>query len=46
MGVTRSCRMTRFGLGLLLPQGSHPAPEDLKPGVPVEAFLNRGDVDV
>ena len=34
------------GLGFLLPQGSHPAPRDFKPGVPVEPFLGRVHVDV
>ena len=34
MGVTRSRGMAQFGPGLLLPEGSHPAAGDLKPGVP------------
>ena len=38
--------MVQFGLGFLLPQGSHPTSRDLKPGVPVEALLSRGHVDV
>ncbi len=38
--------MMQFGLGFLLPQGSHPASLDLKPSVPVEALLSRGHVDV
>ena len=29
-----------------LPHDSHPAPRDLKPSVPVEAFLSRGLMDV
>ena len=45
-GVSRSRRMMQFGLGFLLPQGSHPASLDLKPSVPVEALLSRGYVDV
>ena len=32
--------------GFLLTQGSHLAPWDLKPGVPVEVLLSRGHVDV
>ena len=34
------------GPGFLLPQGSRLAPGDLKPGVPIEALLHRGHVDV
>jgi len=34
VGVTRSRGMAQFGPGLLLPEGSHPAAGDLKPGVP------------
>ena len=30
----------------LLPEGSHPATEDLKPDVLVEAFLSMGHVDL
>ena len=46
MGVIGSCDMVQFGLGFLLPQGSHPASRELKPSVPVEAFLSGGHVDV
>ena len=46
MGVIGSYKMVQFGLGFLLPRGSHPASRDLKPGVPVEAFLSGGHVDV
>ena len=32
--------------GFLFSQGSHPASRNIKPCVPVEAFLSRGHVDV
>ena len=35
-GVTGSHRLAQFDPGFLLPQGSHPAPWDLKPGIPAE----------
>ena len=46
MGATESCGTAQFSPGFLLPQGSHPASGDLKPSVPVEAFLSRSHMDV
>jgi len=46
VGVTRSRGTARFSPSFLLSQGSHPASGDLRPDVPVEAFLSRGHVDV
>ena len=45
-GVTRSRGIVWLWSGFLLPEGSHPATEDLKPDVLVEAFLSMGHVDL
>ena len=44
--ISRCHWKSQFGSSFLLPQGNHPASVDLKPSVPVEAFLSRGHVDV
>ena len=40
------CRTCSVGRVLLSSQGSHPASRELKPCVPVEAFLSWGHLDV